>query len=117
VRPVDPGSPPHELTRARGVVDAADPVLRGHFPGRPIYPGVALLGRVLAAWEHATGTPGRIAAVEQLRFRAPLAPGDAFEITLLAAGRAGWTRFTIESAGRRVAEGRVALAPLSAGER
>ncbi len=56
-------------------VPAHHPCLPGHFPGRPVVPGVVLLdevfGLVLA------GRPGaRIAAIETVKFLAPVLPGQ-----------------------------------------
>lgn len=63
------------------VVAADHPALPGHFPGRPVVPGVTLLDEALAA-VHATY--GRTAPLRLLRvkFTAPAAPGE--RITVLA---------------------------------
>ncbi|TQM78409.1 3-hydroxyacyl-[acyl-carrier-protein] dehydratase [Saccharothrix saharensis] len=66
-------------TVARTVVDPADPVFAGHYPGFPILPGVSLVEFAHRA-AHATlpgpdGAAARWAAVEQARFLAPVPPG------------------------------------------
>ena len=52
------------------------PCLPGHFPGRPLVPGVVLLDRVLAAIEAAHGPTGplRLPQVKFLRRMAALGP-------------------------------------------
>ncbi|MBS0583465.1 MAG: hydroxymyristoyl-ACP dehydratase [Proteobacteria bacterium] len=60
---------------------AADhPALPGHFPGRPVVPGVVVLDRVAAAIERASGA--RVAALPQVKFLAPLLPEQEAELCL-----------------------------------
>lgn len=61
-------------------IDAAHPALPGHFPGRPLVPGVVLLDRVAAAVEHRLGK--RIAALPRVKFLAPLLPGEEAELRI-----------------------------------
>ncbi|RAI58314.1 3-hydroxyacyl-ACP dehydratase FabZ family protein [Roseicella frigidaeris] len=56
------------------------PALPGHFPGRPIVPGVLLLDAVMQA---AGIGAGRLL---RAKFLAPVAPGQAVEIELAAPG-------------------------------
>lgn len=61
---------------------AADhPALPGHFPGRPVVPGVLILDRVLAAIESAHGPLGAL-RLPQVKFLRPLLPGQAARIEL-----------------------------------
>ncbi|MDB5372098.1 MAG: hypothetical protein JWP04_740 [Belnapia sp.] len=80
-------------TPTRFAVPAGHPALPGHFPGRPIVPGVLLLDAVLRA--AAALDPGRVAPALLLRakFPAPVAPGAEVEITLAPRGpdRLGFT--------------------------
>ena len=57
------------------------PSLPGHFPGRPLVPGVLLLERVLEAIE---AMQGPLAAVRlpQVKFAQPLLPGEVAEIVV-----------------------------------
>lgn len=59
-------------------IDADHPALPGHFPGRPVVPGVVLLDRVAAAVEREFGVS--IAALPQVKFLAPLLPGQEAEL-------------------------------------
>jgi 3-hydroxymyristoyl/3-hydroxydecanoyl-(acyl carrier protein) dehydratase len=69
----------------------------GHFPGRPLLPGA-----VLAAWMHEAarlaGLPETARLAKNIKFRAPIAPGDpvtviatpassGFQVTLLSRER------------------------------
>ena len=57
------------------------PSLPGHFPGRPIVPGVVLLDRVIAAIE-ATHGPLPALRLPQVKFVQPLLPGEDAEVAL-----------------------------------
>jgi len=63
---------------------AADhPSLPGHFPGRPVVPGVVLLDRVLDAIEQA-GAPLGALRLPQVKFLQPLLPDEPARIEWLA---------------------------------
>ncbi|WP_052213910.1 3-hydroxyacyl-ACP dehydratase FabZ family protein [Belnapia sp. F-4-1] len=83
---------------------ADHPAFAGHFPGRPILPGVVLLDAVLQA-----AGLGQ-AHLLRAKFTAPVLPGDAVEISLVprVGGRVG---FTCVSGGRTVLSGELACAP------
>lgn len=81
---------------ARASVDPGDPIFAGHFPGRPIYPGVLQLEMVgqaglCLAWllEHGPFDPtsaappldARVTRVHGASFLAPVLPGDLLAIT------------------------------------
>ena len=82
---------------ARMPVDPAG--LGGHFPGRPIYPGVFVietLGQAMAA-----AVPGRprLRSVVSARFQAALLGGDELELTAdLTPAAGGWS---VRATGRR----------------
>ena len=56
-------------------VAATHPSLEGHFPGRPIVPGVVLLDEILAIV-----APGGAAALPVVRFVRPVRPGETVEV-------------------------------------
>lgn len=83
------------------LVSANEPFFQGHFPGRPIMPGVLILealaqaGALLAAPQ--TGfDPARhaiyIMAMDAVRFRKPVIPGDVLTLRVvpLRKGSAVW---------------------------
>ena len=57
------------------------PSLPGHFPGRPIVPGVVLLERVIEAIERRHGALGPL-RLPQVKFLQPLLPGEMATIAL-----------------------------------
>lgn len=65
----------------RFVIDPAHPSLPGHFPGRPLVPGVVLLDRVVAAIEAGHGPLGPL-RLPQVKFLQPLLPGEEARIEL-----------------------------------
>ncbi len=74
------------------VIPPDHPCLPGHFPGRPLVPGVVLLDRVLAALEaaHRVAAPLRL---PQVKFQQPLLPGERARIEL--SGEAPRWRFRV----------------------
>lgn len=70
------------------VVARNHPCLPGHFPGRPVVPGVVILDHVLAAIE---GEYGPLAALRlpQVKFLQPLLPGQTARIELQAVAGSG----------------------------
>lgn len=69
------------------LVDPADPVFAGHYPGFPVLPGVHLIefaDQTLRGWLGADGPDGpvELAAVERCRFLRPVYPGDTVTVEL-----------------------------------
>lgn len=91
-------------------IDADHPALPGHFPGRPVVPGVVVLDRVLAAIEAAHGPLGAL-RLPQVKFVRPLLPGEAARIELEALATAADTaprwRFRVLHDDATVATGEV----------
>ncbi len=90
-------------------IDPDHPCLPGHFPGRPIVPGVVLLERVLEAIErsdaasHAAGTCLRLPRV---KFAQPLLPGQMAEVTLDLPAPGRW-RFRVQRGETLLASGEI----------
>ena len=88
---------------------AADhPSLPGHFPGRPVVPGVVLLERVLEAIETAGGVELGALRLPQIKFLRPLLPEQTARIEVRAQDR-HW-RFRIVRGDETIASGEVAAA-------
>lgn len=70
-------------TVARMAVAADDPLFAGHFPGFPIFPGVAVVEFAhRAATAPLRPAPLRLAAVESTRFVRPTFPGTTLTVRL-----------------------------------
>ncbi len=87
-------------------IPASHPALPGHFPGRPIVPGVVLLDRIAAAIERAGA--GHLARIDVVKFLASLEPGDRAELAILRDGAR--VRFRIERDGTPILSGEGGLA-------
>lgn len=91
------------------VIPADHPSLPGHFPGRPLVPGVVLLDRVLDAIEAHGGMALGVLRLPQVKFLQPLLAGEVARVELDGAAP-GW-RFrvlrgdTVLASGEVVAEG------------
>ena len=87
-----------ERTRLRGerLIDPADPVFVGHFPGHPLYPGALLLetigqfglcalyftaNRTVAVSKDARPGNFRLIRINEATFHAEIRPGDKLDIT------------------------------------
>jgi 3-hydroxymyristoyl/3-hydroxydecanoyl-(acyl carrier protein) dehydratase len=80
------------------------PAFDGHFPGRPILPGVWLLAEAMAALEKATATGARDWRVESAKFTSPVGPGT--RLAIAHRGDAGGrVRFEIRAGAALVASG------------
>lgn len=83
-----------ESHKVRVVVVHDHPAFAGHFPGRPLLPGVTLLAWVLEALLADAPTAARLGVAPLLntvKFLAPVGPGAALDI-----------RWTLPAAGARV---------------
>lgn len=65
---------------AEWTVPLGHPAFAGHFPGRPILPGVALLDRALLLAGQAQ--PGQRWGIAQAKFLRPVGPGETLAFTL-----------------------------------
>jgi len=101
-------------------VDAGNPVFQGHFPGRPILPGVLMIEAVAqtAAVMMGAATPGEamgtalLAAVNRFKFFKPVAPGTALRIEttkLTQAGTMACIEGTVSAEGEKVASGELSV--------
>jgi 3-hydroxyacyl-[acyl-carrier-protein] dehydratase len=89
----------------------AHPALPGHFPGRPIVPGVLLLDETLAGIEHRLGR--RVATLQQVKFVAALLPGETACVSFEPQGdRVSFVVQTQRDGGpAKLATGTVSLSP------
>ena len=94
----------------RRTVPVDHPSFAGHFPGRPILPGVLLLSEVMEALR-ALGDDAAAGACEiaSAKFLSPVQPGDELTITLQVS-TSGW-RFDVHVGTVRAATGSLARTP------
>lgn len=85
------------------LVDPADPVFTGHYPGWPILPGLYVLDHVDQV---VAATDLRMTAVDRARFLRPVRPGDQLRIVADLGGD-GVCVATVETAAGPVAKFRL----------
>lgn len=101
-------------------VDAENPIFAGHFPARPILPGVLLIEAVAqtAAVMMGSTTPAEtmgtalLAAVNRFKFHKPVSPGTVLRIEttkLTEAGSMACIEGTVSAAGEKVASGELSV--------
>ena len=87
VRELEPGKRVLAVKRVR----ADEPFFRGHFPGRPVMPGVLITESLaqtgacaLLSLEEYRGRVPLFAGIDRMRFRRPVVPGDSLvlEVTV-----------------------------------
>jgi len=89
-------------------VAAGHPAYAGHFPGRPILPGVVLLDEVLVALAAEQGNPAPCCEIKSAKFLSPVLPGESLRLEYSSTA-AGVFRFELKAAERVVASGIVAF--------
>jgi 3-hydroxyacyl-[acyl-carrier-protein] dehydratase len=84
------------------------PCLPGHFPGRPVVPGVVVLDRILDALEAEAGPLPAPLRLPQVKFARPLLPGGQAEVALeQVAGSPGRWRFRVVRDDEIIAAGEI----------
>jgi len=63
--------------------DASDPVFAGHFPHRPILPGVFQLEIVRLAAEWARDKKFAVREIAKAKFQRPIIPGETLKLSLV----------------------------------
>lgn len=89
-------------------IPAEHPALPGHFPGRPVVPGVVIVDSVVAAAELWLARPLAVRGLPQVKFAGVLEPDRRARVRL--AWTPGSLRFEVESDGRTIAQGACTLA-------
>lgn len=89
-------------------VAADHPAYAGHFPGRPILPGVVLLDEALLALAAVQGMAAATGEIKSAKFLSPVQPGESLRLDY-SSTTAGVFRFELKAAERVVASGIVAF--------
>jgi 3-hydroxymyristoyl/3-hydroxydecanoyl-(acyl carrier protein) dehydratase len=87
-------------------VPADHPAFAGHFPGKPIFPGVMLLDTVLHAITAATGIALDVCEINSVKFLSPASPGEELVIRHIVSA-SGTIRFDIVAGMRKIASGSI----------
>ena len=96
------------------IVIAPDaPYLRGHFPGRPIVPGVVELLLLVEHLSREAGHALTLRSIKFARFRQLVVPHDRLDVTRRSA-EGGYTRVDIKRDGVLVANAELELSPATA---
>jgi 3-hydroxyacyl-[acyl-carrier-protein] dehydratase len=82
------------------------PAFPGHFPARPIIPGVVLLDQAL--WQIEQSIHTRVVGIAMAKFVSPAVPGEKLMLEYERTERG--VPFEIHATGRKIASGRFMLA-------
>ncbi|WP_366883361.1 3-hydroxyacyl-ACP dehydratase [Hydrogenophaga sp.] len=94
-----------DTAEATWAVPADHPAFAGHFPVRPIVPGVVLLDHAVLLAARMRGTPQATGwQIAQAKFFEPVGPSQALRFTLRTTPR-GTVAFSVRCDGREVASG------------
>jgi 3-hydroxymyristoyl/3-hydroxydecanoyl-(acyl carrier protein) dehydratase len=88
------------------IVPPDHPAFAGHFPGKPIVPGVVLLDVALQTIANTSGIALDICEVSSVKFLSPALPGDELVIQHEFSA-SGAIRFDIVAGRRKIASGRI----------
>jgi 3-hydroxymyristoyl/3-hydroxydecanoyl-(acyl carrier protein) dehydratase len=86
-------------------VHASHAAFEGHFPGEPVFPGLALLGLVVSALQEKLGYDLRVTAIPWVRWRAVVRPGDVLDVRLTRLEKEDHVGFEVRCGGRLVSHG------------
>ena len=107
--PPDPAATRIQIgTRLAIAVPASGPLYEGHFPERPILPGIGLLDLARRALAAAGASPV-LREIAVLRLRRLVSPGESLELEVKALDPRGRVRFEVHRAEEIVAGGVVVL--------
>jgi predicted hotdog family 3-hydroxylacyl-ACP dehydratase len=88
-------------------IPSSSSLFDGHFPGRPLLPGIAHLALAERALREMMGQDVAITAVRALKLRRPVAPGEALELQIDFPDAAGVARFEVRCHGEAASQGTV----------
>lgn len=91
-------------------IPANHPAFAGHFPGRPIIPGVVLLDAAIHAIAAELGCSAHTCQIRQAKFLSPVGPDTELSLSHVGLSATG-VRFEITAGTRKVASGSLDFEP------
>jgi 3-hydroxymyristoyl/3-hydroxydecanoyl-(acyl carrier protein) dehydratase len=91
-------------------IAATHPSLAGHFPGRPIVPGVVLIDEAIRAAEAWLGHALHVQMINQVKFNTPLKPEQDCLLELTLEPAEDRLRFTVRRDDDLIVQGSVVAA-------
>ena len=95
------------------ITDTTSPWFSGHFPGDPIFPGIAQLEMVADLIGSARQDELRITSLSRVKFRKIVRPGEQLDIQATAGNKENQYNFKITSGNEDVCSGIITLQPSS----
>lgn len=92
------------------IVPTDHPAFAGHFPGRPIVPGVVLLDRAILLAARTLGCHAGRLRLASTKFLSPVGPGEELRFSFQAKA-GGALQFSVRAADREVAAGSFSFLP------
>lgn len=105
-----PGETTASALTLHWTVPTEHPAFPGHFPGRPILPGVVLLDRAITAAAQHYGLAPEALRIAAAKFLSPVAPGESLVLTMQRTPT-GSVQFAISGDARTIASGSLAVRP------
>lgn len=101
----DGASDENDAWSFRVQVPEDSPFFEGHFPGKPILPGVAQLALCSQLIRAALGEGAQLIGIRTLRYKSPALPGDVLEVGLRRVARQGELAVAIRRGDDDIASG------------
>lgn len=98
---------PAEARRFRVEIPADCAYFRGHFPGHPVLPAIAQLALLDELIRRVCHPSARIRAIDVLRLRRPVRPGQTVEVELSPGAGGAPVQFEIRSGSDSITQGSV----------
>lgn len=90
-------------------IPASGALFAGHFPGRPILPGIAHLALAERALQDLMGQDVTLAAVRVLKLRRPVLPGEELELRIGLPDKEKVARFEVRCQGEPASQGTIEI--------
>jgi 3-hydroxymyristoyl/3-hydroxydecanoyl-(acyl carrier protein) dehydratase len=108
--PIDEAGGADGVRRFRVTVPEESCCFEGHFPGRPVLPGIAHLAIVARAIALCEQGDAALYGVRSVRLRSTVRPGDRLELDIRSSAEDGTARFELRRGTETVSSGTVLIA-------